>query len=73
MNDIQIFNNPEFGSVRTIQEDGKVFFSGKDIATALGYSNTRDAMRRHCKGVVKRDTLTPGGEQQLLFMERGAA
>ena len=48
MNEIQNFNNPEFGSVRTMEEDGKVFFSGKDIATALGYENTKDAIRRHC-------------------------
>ena len=55
MNEIQIFKNDQFGTVRTVEEDGKVLFCGKDIADALGYSNSRDAMDRHCKGVVKHD------------------
>lgn len=55
MNELQIFNNPDFGEVRSMEIDGKVYFVGKDIAVALGYSNVRDALSRHCKGVVKRD------------------
>ena len=55
MTELQIFENPAFGEVRTIEEDGKVLFCGKDIAAALGYSNTQDALSRHCKGVVKHD------------------
>ena len=65
MNSMQIFENQEFGSVRVIEEDGKPLFCGTDVAASLGYSNPRDALRRHCKGVVKRDTLTEGGTQQL--------
>ena len=68
MNELQIFNNEEFGQVRTIEIDGKPYFVGKDVAEALGYSNSRDALKRHCKGVVKRDTLTDGGIQQLSFI-----
>lgn len=71
MNQMEIFKNPEFGSIRTIEQDGKVLFCGLDIAVALGYSNPRDALRRHCKGVVKRDTLTEGGPQQLSFIPEG--
>lgn len=71
MTELQIFENPAFGEVRTIEEDGKVLFCGKDIAAALGYSNTRDALSRHCKGVVKRDTLTPGGMQAVAFIPEG--
>ena len=71
MNQMEIFKNPEFGSIRTFEQDGKVLFCGKDIAVALGYSNPRDALRRHCKGVVKRDTLTEGGPQQLSFIPEG--
>ena len=56
MNDLQIFTNPDFGEVRTIEENGAVMFCGSDVAKALGYSNPRDAISRHCKGVVKRDT-----------------
>lgn len=58
MNDIMIFNNPEFGEIRTIEENGNVLFCGSDVARALGYSNPRDAVSRHCKGVVKRDGVS---------------
>lgn len=47
MNDLQIFNNPEFGAIRTIEKDGEPWFVGKDVAAALGYSNTKDALSRH--------------------------
>ena len=39
MNELMIFNNPEFGEIRTIEEDGKVLFCGSDVAKALGYKN----------------------------------
>ena len=68
MNELQIFNNPEFGEIRTISENGAVLFCGSDVARALGYSNTRDALAKHCKGVAKRDTPTGGGEQPLAFI-----
>lgn len=45
MNEIKIFENTEFGSVRTIEENGKVMFCGKDIATALGYKDTVNALK----------------------------
>ena len=59
-NKIEIFTNREFGSVRIIREGEKYLFCGADVASALGYSNTRDALRRHCKGdgVVKRDGVS---------------
>ncbi|MEE0782326.1 MAG: BRO family protein [Negativibacillus sp.] len=47
MNDLQIFNSPEFGAIRTIEKDGEPWFVGKDVAAALGYSNTKDALSRH--------------------------
>ena len=47
-NSIQIFNHEKFGSLRTIEmPDGQIGFVGKDVAEALGYSNTRDALRKH--------------------------
>lgn len=58
MNDVKVFENEQFGTVRTLEENGKVLFCGKDIAVALGYSNPRDALNRHCKGVVKRDGVS---------------
>ena len=70
MNELQIFNNPEFGEVRTIQLDGDPWFVGKDVAAALGYENTRDALVKHVdeedKGVAKCDTL--GGPQDMTII-----
>lgn len=43
----EIFNHPEFGNLRCIEKDGEPWFVGKDVAMALGYSNTRDALSRH--------------------------
>ncbi len=53
-NELQIFTNDQFGEVRTIEENGKVLFCGTDIATALGYTNPRKAVRDHCRGGTKR-------------------
>lgn len=58
MNEMTVFQNSEFGSVRTLEDDDKVLFCGNDVARALGYSNPRDALRAHCKGVVKRDGVS---------------
>ncbi len=55
MNDLQIFENSEFGAVRTVMVNGKTYFVGSDVAKALGYANPRDAISRHCRGVVKHD------------------
>lgn len=54
MNKISVFEHPEFGRVRTLEIDGKIWFCASDVAAALGYSNPRDAVVRHCKpmGVV---------------------
>lgn len=50
MNELQIFNNNQFGEIRTIEDNGKVLFCAVDIARALGYSNPHDAIGRHCRG-----------------------
>ena len=70
-NKIAVFNNEEFGAVRTISENGKILFCAKDVAVALGYSNPRKAVADHCKGVTKRDTLTEGGVQSLSYIPEG--
>lgn len=70
-NELQIFTNEQFGDIRTIEENSKVLFCGNDIANALGYSNPRDALNRHCKGVVKRDAPTEGGIQAISFIPEG--
>lgn len=47
MNNLQIFSSPEFGQVRTIQQNGEPWFVGKDVAEILGYKDTSDAMKKH--------------------------
>ena len=47
MTDLQIFNSPEFGAIRTIEKDGEPWFIGNDVATALGYTNARNAVPAH--------------------------
>ena len=59
--EIRIFTNEVFGEIRTCQVNNQIMFVGKDVATALGYSNTRDALSKHVdaedKGTVAiRDT-----------------
>lgn len=71
MNNLQVFNNKEFGSIRTINIDGKPWFVANDIAKALGYSNARDAVSKHCKGVAKRDTPTSSGVQSVSYINEG--
>lgn len=71
MNEIKIFENTEFGSVRTIEENGKVMFCGSDVAKALGYKEPHKAISRHCKGGMKRPTPTNGGLQEMIFISEG--
>lgn len=72
MNELQIFTNPEFGEIRTIEEDGKVLFCGKDVAEALGYKDSTNAIKQHCRGVVKRHlTDSLGRKQEANFIPEG--
>ena len=52
--DLTLFTHPVFGNLRTIVDGETIYICAKDAATALGYSNTNDAIKRHCKGVAKR-------------------
>lgn len=71
MNQMEIFKNPEFGSVRVIEENGKYLFCGTDVARALGYAIPTKAVNTHCKGVSKIEAPTNGGIQKLLFIPEG--
>ncbi|ENY94368.1 BRO family protein [Enterocloster clostridioformis] len=71
MNQMEIFKNPEFGSVRVIEENGKYLFCGTDVARALGYAIPTKAVNTHCKGVSKMEAPTNGGIQKLLFIPEG--
>ncbi len=52
MNKIQEFFSEQFGTVRTVNLDGMIYFYGIDIAKALGYSNASKAVTTHCKRIV---------------------
>lgn len=71
MNELKIFEHPKFGEIRTINEDGRTLFCAKDVAAALGYKSTKDAISAHCKGAVIRRLLTNGGEQDVKFIPEG--
>lgn len=62
MNEIQIFNNPDFGEIRTIMIDGEPWFVGRDVATSLGYEKQRNAIQKH---VDADDALKWGIEDAL--------
>lgn len=68
--DIQVFNNEQFGALRTYEEDGQILFCGKDVATSLGYKDTTNAMKRHCRGVAKRHPIQDslGRTQEAVFI-----
>ena len=67
--EVTIFTSSEFGDVRTLEaEDGKVLFCGKDVAEALGYTNPRDALTKHCRCVAKRDVPHPQSPDKTIEM-----
>ena len=66
MNELMIFNNPEFGEIRTVEVNGEPWFVGKDVAQALGYSDTADALKKHVDEEDKR--LVKPGEMPTLKM-----
>ena len=67
-NQIQIFENQEFGTIRTMSnEHGEVMFCGKDVAEALGYSNTKDALLRHVETEDKLGSrITTSGQSRTM-------
>ena len=81
MNQMEIFKNPEFGSIRIIEEDGKPLFCGTDVAAALGYTNPRKAVRDHTRCGTKRSIGVQTGKKadgtpavqmvEMLFIPEG--
>lgn len=71
--ELQVYNNAEFGSVRTTVIDGEPFFVGKDIAEVLGYSNPQKALRDHVDEEDKtlNDSFTVNGTKGILINESG--
>ena len=76
-NSIQIFNNKAFGTIRTmVDSKGETFFVGMDVAKALGYTNTRDALAKHVEKddnttVAIRDTGSAYKTQAVMINESG--
>lgn len=66
-NNLQIFSNAEFGNIRTVTIDDEPWFVGKDIAEALGYSNSKKTLGDHVDAEDKRGSqiVTPGGMQTM--------
>lgn len=75
MNELKIFNNPDFGEVRTLSIDGEPWFVGKDVADILGYTNPRDALAKHVddedKNTVAICDGTPGNPNTTVINESG--
>ncbi len=59
MQEMQIFNNPEFGKIRTIIIDGEPWFVGKDVAKSLGYIKPESAITAHCRHPMKQGVPHP--------------
>ena len=75
MDELQIFKNEEFGEIRTVTIDNEPWFVGKDVAEALGYSNTRDAISTHVmdedKNTVAISDGKRGNPNQTVINESG--
>lgn len=71
--DIILLDSPTFGQVRTIEENGKILFCGRDVATALGYKDPVNALKRHSRGVAKRHPIVDrlGRVQEAAFVTEG--
>ena len=52
MNELEIFKNEEFGEIRTVEQNGQIFFVANDVAKVLGYKNPSDATNKHCRNAI---------------------
>ena len=71
MNELKVFENAEFGQVRTAIINGNPYFMGSDIAKALGYSKPSDAISKHCRATTKWSTPISGKMQEVNFIPEG--
>ena len=70
-NEIQMFENSEFGEIGVLEIEGKVFFPATRAAQILGYQQPEQAVRKHCKGVRKLNTPSKGGMQSVNYIPEG--
>ena len=74
MNEIQIFNSPEFGEIRTVMINGEPWFVGKDVCRALGYADTYSGVRKNVDAEDKRGCpvgSTSGTQEMIVINESG--
>lgn len=67
-NKLTVFNNADFGEIRTLEENGTVLFCGTDVAKALGYSNPSRSVNAHCRYLTKRYVPHPQASDKTLEM-----
>lgn len=68
MNEIRIFENEEFGSLRTFEENGRILFCGSDVAKALKYAKPSNAVSAHCRCTLKRGIPHPQSPNKIIDM-----
>lgn len=71
MENLQVIKHPKFGQLSVVIVDGKEMFKAKDVAIMLGYEDTINAVKQHCKGVVKHHLPTKGGKQTVNLIPEG--
>lgn len=71
MTDLKVFKSTEFGELGVMTVNGKEYFPATQCAKVLGYAKPADAIRKHCKGVLKMETPTAGGIQQVNYIPEG--
>lgn len=69
----QAFESQEFGTIRALEHDGRPMFCAKDVAAALGYKDTINAIKQHCRGVAFHHPIKDnlGREQNARFITEG--
>lgn len=68
MKKLLVISNNEFGSIRTINENGTLLFCGSDVAKALGYKRPNDAVVQHCKRGILQNTVHPQSPEKTIEM-----
>jgi len=68
LNNIKIFKNEDFGQVRMVQIDNKPYFVAKDVAASLGYKDTTNAIKQHCRWVAKHKVPHPQNKDKVLLV-----
>ena len=71
MKELKIFENAEFGQIRTIQLNNDTYFMASDVAKALGYMRPADAVVQHCRATVKHSTPISGKMQEVNYIKEG--